>query len=188
MSRWLDTKTDGEAFSRLSSFWDALSSDLDAGEFWADRIKRYKDDPQKRLREALNNLPLPAAFRKAAVALRGLIKAKRKNKESYEEELFFLYWLAAIDSFPIPYSEKLREPGFNVFESIPGERVRKLPFTYDELGYKQLQLLNKTDRKWMVEHWEEPSAHTTLHELHKAVWAKYENKLVEKRRKGIFCG
>ena len=68
-NRWLDTKTDVEALSRLISFWEALSNDLDVGNFWADRIRKYKGEPKKRLEEALDNLPLPAAFRQAAVAL-----------------------------------------------------------------------------------------------------------------------
>ena len=117
---------------------------------------------------------------------RGVISEKRQIKANFEEELSFLYWLAAIDSFSIPYSEKLKEPGYNIFESIPGERIRKLPFTYNQLGYNQLKLLNKTDIKWLVESWGEPSAHTTLHEMHKPVWVEYENRLIEKRRKEIF--
>ncbi|MDD2901557.1 MAG: hypothetical protein PHU44_03915 [Syntrophales bacterium] len=185
-NRWINTKTDAEALSRSRSFWEALANDLDVGNFWADRIKEYKAEPKKRLEEALDNLPLPAAFRQAAVALRGLIREKRQKKANFEEELSFLYWLAAIDSFSIPYSEKLKEPGYNIFESIPGERIRKLRFTYDQLGYKQLRLLNGTDIKWFVESWGEPSIHTTLHEIHKPVWIEFENKLIQKRRKEIF--
>lgn len=158
-----------------------MREDLDAGTFWADRIKGYRTDAQARLKLALENLPLPAAFKEASVGLRTLIRVKRKEKQTYQEELAFLYWLAAICSFSTPYSVKLREPGFNVIESIPGTVIRNLSFEYDVLGYQKLELLTATDRKWIVEAWGEPSQHSTLHELHLSVWESYEDKLLKSR-------
>ena len=159
-----------------------MREDLDAGEFWADRIKRYRTDAQVRLRLALEYLPLPAAFREASVALRSIIRTKRKEKQPYEEELAFLYWLAAICSFSVPYAEKLKEPGYNVIESMPGTVIRNLPFEYRILGYRNLELLNTTDRKWIVEVWGDPERHSTLHEIHRSVWDAYEEKLIKLRR------
>ena len=181
MKAWIDTANDAEASARSREFWSSMRADLDAGAFWADRIKGFRQDAQKRLQLALRNLPLPAAFREAAVALRSLIRAKRKTKQAYEEELAFLYWVAAIDSFSVPYSARLREPGFNVIESMPGAVIRNLPFDYDRLGHEQLALLNATDRKWIIERWGEPKAHSTLHELHRTVWVEYEEKLLRER-------
>jgi hypothetical protein len=94
-----------------------------------------------------------------------------------------LYWLAAINSFSIPYSTVLQEPGYNVIESIPGEKLKSLPFSYHELGYNKLELLKKTDIKWLIELWGEPTAHTTLHEMHNDVWRQYETKLKNKRNR-----
>lgn len=183
MKPWLQTYTDSEAGARSNDFWASMREDVDAGEFWADRIRRYRTDEQMRLQLALKHLPLPAAFREASVALRAFIRVKRKEKQPYEEELAFLYWLAAICSFPIPYSEKLQEPGFNVIESIPGMVIRNLPFEYRVLGYKKLELLNATDKKWIIEVWGEPERHSTLHELHRSVWDTYEDKLFISRHK-----
>ena len=50
------------------------------GVFWADYIKTLKDDPERRLAVARAYLPLPAAFRHAAVALRALIRRRQSDK------------------------------------------------------------------------------------------------------------
>ncbi|MDO9207503.1 MAG: hypothetical protein Q7T91_04550 [Sulfuricurvum sp.] len=107
-------------------------------------------------------------------------------KENYEEELALLYWLAAINSFSIPYSEVLKEPGYNVIEAIPGEKLKALQFSYKNLGYKALELLNKTDIKWLIEVWGEPEYHSTLHEMHTDLWREYENKLLATRQRNRF--
>ena len=180
--RWLDSQSDAQAASRVEDYWSALRDDLDTGAFWADRIKQYRDEPGKRLQLAMDNLPLPAAFREAAVAIRAIIRAKRKSKDSYEEELGLLYWLAAIESFMLPYADRLGEPGFNVVESIPVKRLRSLPIDYTVLGYEKLERLNKTDKKWMIEAWGEPRAHSTLNRVHRQLWDEYEGKLVQRRQ------
>ncbi|MFL1906790.1 hypothetical protein [Plesiomonas shigelloides] len=180
---WHKTETDLDADKYAVDFWSRHRDELQKGEFWYDRIKKLRAEPEKRLVLAIENLPLPAAFREAAIATRALIRDKRKQKIEYEEELAILYWLAAINSFHIPYSDVLKEPGYNVVESIPGKKLKELPFSYKALGYSKLELLNKTDVKWLCEHWGEPDDHTTLHEIHNDVWREYEGKLKEKRIK-----
>ena len=108
-----------------------------------------------------------------------------KEKQKFSDELALLYWLAAIDSFSIPYSKLLQQPGYNVIESIPGNVIRILPFSYFELGYEKLSLLNKTDIKWCIEAWGESHAHTTLHEIHNDIWRNYENALLAKQKKKL---
>lgn len=159
-----------------------MRDDLDSGAFWADSIKQYRDEPGKRLQVAMDNLPLPAAFREAAVATRAIIRARRKSKDSYEEELGLLYWLAAIESFMLPYADRLKEPGFNVVQSIPGRRLRSLPIDYRLVGYDKLELLNKTDKKWMIEAWNEPGTHCTLNQVHRQLWDEYEDRLIQLRQ------
>ncbi|MCK4347711.1 MAG: hypothetical protein KAW47_03760 [Thermoplasmatales archaeon] len=180
---WHKTQNDEEAEKHASDFWSRHRAELEAGEFWADRIKKLRGEPVKRLKLALENLPLPASFREAAIATRALIREKRKAKNNYDEELALLYWLAAINSFSIPYSTVLQEPGYNVIESLPGEKLKSLPFSYHELGYEKLELLKKTDIKWLIELWGEPTAHITLHEMHIDVWRQYETKLKNKRNR-----
>lgn len=95
-----------------------MREDLENGCFWADEIKKLRSQPDERLKMAINALPLPGAFRESSIALRALIREKRKSNEDCERELTFLYGLAALNSFMLPYSERLHEPGFNVFEGI----------------------------------------------------------------------
>lgn len=180
---WLDI-SDSSKWSE--SFWSRHCAAIDQGKFWADELKALKGEPARRLQLAYANLPLPAAFDEAAVALRALIRGRRKNRENFEREIASLYWLAAISSFHRPYSEVLKEPGYNVLESIPGHTVANLPFDYKTLGYRELALLKKTDIRWITELWGEPEAHTTLNALHHAVWAGAEQEL-KKRRDQEFC-
>lgn len=179
--KWLDVQDHGEADAFATTFWERHRGELASGTFWADRIKTYYGDPSERLRIAMENLPLPGAFREAAVAVRALIRQRRKKSEDVTDWLQLLYWLAAVESFSIPYSERLQEPGFNVMESIPGHVVQSLQFSYQELGHAQLPLLNRTDVTWLEEKWGAPASHTTLHELHQAVWLEYEARLHTRR-------
>jgi len=181
--QWHKTTSDSEAEAHATDFWSKHRKELQVGEFWTDRIKKLRGEPVKRLALAIENLPLPASFREGAIAIRALIREKRKSKEIYEDELALLYWLSALNSFSIPYSEVLKEPGYNVMESIPGSKLKSIPFSYRDLGYEKLELLNKTDVKWLIEAWGEPECHSTLHKMHIDLWKEYENKLHVKRKK-----
>jgi hypothetical protein len=54
--------------------------------------------------------------------------------------------------------------------------------SYDTLGYRDLRLLNKTDAKWLVEAWGEPTRHSTLNATHKAVWDRFEDALMKRQK------
>ena len=179
--RWLRTQGDKAARKRADAFWDQMRHEFKAGAFWADRIKGLRDKPNERLELALAHLPLPAAFREAAIAIRALIRAKRRDGEAYEQDLSLLYRVAALRSFMIDYAPNLLEPGFNVVQAIPGNRLEQLTYSYNELGYRHLSLLNKTDIEWLTQAWGEPQQHTTLHVLHKDLWDEYETKLARRR-------
>lgn len=158
-----------------------MSESVQNGTFWADRIKTQKGSPHARLTTALENLPLPAAFREACIAARMLVRELGTDTNEGREMLNMLYWLAAVESFMLDYATVLKQPGFNVMESIPGSVIKELPFTFQQLGYNRLRLLNKTDKKWLVEAFGEPSTHRTLNDLHRAVWDRFELALTNKR-------
>jgi hypothetical protein len=180
-TKWIDAQENDNADALAAAFWERHRDELTSGAFWADRIKTHYGEPAERLRVAIENLPLPGAFREAAVAARAFIRQQRKQNGDDTDWLRLLYWLAAVESFSIPYSEVLQEPGFNVMQSIPGEVVRALRFTYRELGHKQLRLLNRTDVNWLEDKWGTPASHTTLHDLHRSVWEEYEERLRARR-------
>ena len=176
MKPWIETKTDEEAkLSRISHI-SALSRSIVKKEFWADRATAAKNEPQKRFDISFENLPLPGAFRHAAIAVRSMIKEKKKLAEDYEDELKLLYWILAVDSFSIPYSPNIEAPCYNVISSIPGEKIKMLNISYPQVGYKNLKLANKTDCKRFVEYWGEPNSHTTLYNVYNDLWVQYEEK------------
>src|SRR5438874_3811677 len=111
-------------------FWDRERASVAAGTFWTDKARSARDQPNERLRIALENLPLPAAFREAAVALRQIMRDRFKMAESNEEELKFLYSLAAVESFvsATAYIEELAEPAWNAVEMMTAEDWQSLPF------------------------------------------------------------
>ena len=141
------------------------------GVFWADHIKTLKDNPEARLTVAQDYQPLPAAFREAAIALRALIRERRKSKREYKDFLLGLYRTAATENFLLgtPYLEGIG-PGFNIAADIPRDVWQQLELPYEEIGYEKLELLNKTDVKWLVEAWGEPSTHQIAQQFHKALW------------------
>lgn len=191
--RWMDLNEDKEAELFTTDFWNKNRKDITTGKFWADEIKKSRSEPEKRLSLALKNLPLPHAFKEAAIALRAIIKLKKVDSDltSITDELKALYQLAVINSFMIPYAENLKEPGFNVMESVPGKLLFNLPVDYYQIGYEQIELLNKSDIKLLIKVYGEPESHTTLHELYKNIWIEYENRLIKSRKKSItdifFC-
>lgn len=175
-----ETAEDVRAFSR--KFWEKHRQDIKSGEFWADRIKALRGEPIQRLLAAIENLPLPAAFREAAIAVRSLIRECRQLNQPYGDQLELLYWLGAVSSFSVPYSTRLEEPGYNVMQAVPGQVLKGLPFSYDQLGYEKIELFNKTDINWLVESWGQPKSHSTLHELYQEVWKRYEDIVAAERK------
>lgn len=190
---WIETKTPEEAKQLQERMWGLELHESDSGaefrmrgeglsdgdEFWADAISRLKGDPDERLNMAMRHLPLPAAFREAAISLRAIIRRNRKHKTDCEPALQELYRLAAIWSFYIPYAPRLQQPGYNVLARVPFSEFESMSLTWGTLGYEKLELLTKTDRRWMVEAWGEPQSHTTAHQKYRAVWDCYEDTLIE---------
>lgn len=194
---WIDTKTDDDARRRGEAQWTPVWAENEDGsatasvpgpekvdgQFWGDAIKEVQADPAARLAMAERQLPLPGAFSQMAVARRAIIRQLKKEGKPFDDELRQLHYWAALSSWSVPYSEVLREPGFNVLESTPYAKLAKLDLTYDVIGCDELLGLNKTDRKMMREAWGEPKAHTTAHALYGELWRKQESKLAAVRNK-----
>ena len=126
----------------------------EGGEFWADGIARLKDDPVARLAMALRHLPLPGAFREASVALRAMIRARRKSKLPFEEELNQLHRLAAMASLA-PYDD---------LELTPYTEFERIDLRPETIGWTEI--VGTTDAKWMAEAWPAPERHTTAQALY----------------------
>ncbi|EJC80246.1 hypothetical protein Rleg4DRAFT_1866 [Rhizobium leguminosarum bv. trifolii WSM2297] len=167
---WVETTTDEEARALDRQIWDFSTREEpdgtiisqapgpapENGEFWSDALDRIKDDPDQRYAMARRHLPLPAAWREMAVALRMKIRKARKEKTGYEDLLRELHHLAAMSSYA----------GYGIIQRVPYVRLAGLDLTYDRVGFNQLLLLGATDGKWMRELWGEPSTHSTAAELY----------------------
>lgn len=151
---WFGSENDSEAKEKNKSFVEGLKKEFDDNDSWVERVKSESDDAKK-LVLALKFIPLPQAFQQSAMALRSLIKLKKKESIPYIAELYFLYWLAAIKSFGVPYSQLLGEPGFNVLSRIPGAEILNLQVNYDDLGHEHLDLLTKDDVTLLNENYDD---------------------------------
>lgn len=172
---WLEIE-ESESLEYLKDVWISHQSNIQNNNFWADEIKKYKDDPEARLKIAMDNLPLPGAFKQAMISLRAMIRIKKKNKEDFLPDLKQLYFLASVFSFYIPRCEELNLPGYNIFERVPGSMFKNLDIKYSDIGYEHLELLNKTDIKWITEEWGEVENHTTLNIKYNHIWNEYIEK------------
>ena len=168
---WIETITPDEAAALGSAMWGFSWTKTPEGgmtgkvngeglfegdRFWADAIRDTHDQPALRLEMAKRHLPLPAAFREAAIALRALIRARRKDGEPFESELRELHGWAAIETLS----------SYDGLEATPFAKVAALDLGPEKLGWDELPLLNKTDRKLMGETWPAPAAHRTALQLY----------------------
>ena len=130
---------------------------------WSDRVKAVRDNPEARFRFACGHLPQKQAFREAAVALRGLIRAHCEDRDSVERYLALLYRFAALQSLVYARSTDHGEEAGSGDGSLleRWDRMAGVVVPYDEVGCEALPLLTKTDRKLMAQLWGEPSASTT---------------------------
>jgi hypothetical protein len=164
-------------------------SQPDAGqEFWFDRARRLKQ--QGELSELMHlciaNLPYPAAFRELAIALRRASKNLRQAGEPDEQCWRVLYVWAVYERFLFASPTVTLSPAagfteagrtysaFNVAELAHRQgAMDRLVADYQTMGYARLSLLNKTDRKRLVERWGEPAQHQDPRQVYQQAWGGY---------------
>jgi len=178
---WIGTKASDDMAARQEGTINAILTG-EQKEFWGDEILALEDDSEARYQLSLNYLPLPGAFFQAARAMRDVVKAKRKLKESYKDELTKIYWLAVISSYGLPRSKRADTVGFNIFEITPAESLFSLDLSYKKFGYEKLTLLTATDKKWIIEAWGDNKRHSTLNSSAKALWREAENRYIKAQK------
>lgn len=186
--RWIDTTTEDQVVRRDEALWKPVWTPTetgieghtpgpreDGGEFWYETLQRSKDDPQRRYEIAERHLPLPAAWREMAIALRAMIRQARKEGADAEPALRKLHGLAALWSFAVE-TDADKGIGYGLFEMTPYSRFAGLDLSWERIGCDELILLNATDRKWMRAAWGEPPVHSSAkrrnRELYLAVSAR----------------
>ncbi|MEM1451854.1 MAG: VRR-NUC domain-containing protein [Planctomycetota bacterium] len=132
-----------------------------------DDLDSLSEVSRDRLASALTGSNVPAVYRSASVALRAMIREKRKAKEDWTTELAFLYAVQAEAEFlwDVPYRAD-DDYGMSTFEKIDREVLDRIEYPYSEIGYERIEGLGKTDRKWLVEAWGEPAQHRAPSEFH----------------------
>ena len=131
-------------------------------------------------------MPLPAAFSEALIAIRAELRIRKATGQSVDTDVSLLYRFGAVKSMMVPYSAKLKEPGYNIMEIIPGKRLFDLPIPYEEIGYRKIDAFTKTDCRMFVQFWGEPKGHQTMNEYYHEIWVQYEDVLWQKRRTRAF--
>lgn len=146
------------------------------------RHREEKTMPQliKELQEGTKTIPTPAGYRVSISALRGMRRLDPNNAKEYMKQL---YALAVQSSMCVPYSEYCECPGFNIMEIIPSSEIERLQYTYDDMGYEELDMLSSTDIKELTKLWGEPNSHSTLNKMYSGLWHKYE---IEYKRQNPF--
>lgn len=181
---WTETKTGADCEKRHAAMWGLVVEQTDdglvsksrgeglyeGGEFWSEGIARVKDDPPARLVMALRHLPLPAAFREASIALRATIRAKRKAKLPYDDELRQLHRLGAMASLA----------SYDDLEMTPYTEFERIDLRPETIGWTEI--VGTTDAKWMAEAWPEPKQHTTAKALYPEVAKASAGRYAEARQ------
>jgi hypothetical protein len=159
-----------------------VSSTVPPGVFWIDDIAPFKADPAERLSEARKYMPLPAAFREAATALRTMIQDPSRVASEGEDLLTELYRTAAQENFLLaPASLPGVGSPYNVATTIPRHVWQGLPMPYRSIGYRELPLLSWEDRHWLAVAWGEPDRHCPAREYHEPVWHDYLARYLRSR-------
>lgn len=152
-------------------------------EFWADKVKRLKKEGMNEevLRICRKKIPFPAAFREIGIALRKLIREKRKQKQDYDDLLTELYHNAVFDGFfGVTAAQVFND---RKASSIAKRYMPKIDCSYDQIGYEKVGTLNVTDIKWIVEKWGEPSRHADPTKHNSSLYAELERELEAEHKK-----
>lgn len=132
--------------------------------FPSDRAKVLRGSPDRWYQLAKEYLPMPAAFREGAKALRAQIRTARKEGEDLEPYLTELFRLACLHS--LLNGEKGSRHWRGLYsEPLPPELWDDFSPSYGEVGHEHLPLLGVTDRKWIESQWGPAERHVPVWSL-----------------------
>lgn len=153
-----EVEVDGENLSDLLLAKGVVRPSVRNGfVFPPETAKSFSDAPEKRYTFSIQYLPMPAAFRHAAIGLREEIRRRKRNNRSFEEPLRELHRLACVQN--VMLSGNL--PG-RWDEPMPPSVWESLEFPYDKIGFEELDLLGKRDKERMRKAWGDPQVHRSV--------------------------
>lgn len=140
----------------------------------------------EKLHAAAKEIPtVPAAYKRACVCIRALIREHRKEGLDFIPHLNQLYRVACVYDFfsGIPYLEEAGLPCWQLAEVIKSSEIETLNMPYGEIGFEHLALLNKTDAKWIAAAFGEPTGHLPVRDYHPELYQEGITRL--KKREDI---
>jgi len=129
----------------------------------------------RRCIDAESHLPESAAWQEMAVALRVAIRAARRRQIAFERPLRELHKIAAIWSFA---GIEGKQEASLFLAHVSFAKLAALDLGYDKLGCNALDLLGKTDRRWMASAWGERPAHMTAKMLYHDLWIEERARML----------
>jgi len=128
---------------------------------WSDEIKALRDSGSFKEALALSKRQYPKmlAFRQSLITLRARLKQEPAQSE---ESLKDLYRTAVLGDL-VRVSNKADKTLADI-ESLT-DRLEAPRAIWNTLGYRNLELLTKTDRKLLVQHWGEPERHDSINNI-----------------------
>lgn len=132
---------------------------------------------EKALAQCHSALPQMGAFRQSCVVLRAQIRELKKKRQPFSGALEQLYQLAALAAFFHGKTPNTMALPSSAIKQIDYEAWQALRSPYAVLGFEHINLLTKTDAKWLVQEWGEPENHSFMRELHLAQWNDLRNSL-----------
>ncbi len=128
---------------------------------WADEIKSLRDSGYFNEALALSKRQYPKmlAFRQSLITLRARLKQEPAQSE---ESLKDLYQTAVLGDLA-----RVSNKGDKTIADIESlaDRLEEPQIIWNTLGYRNLELLTKTDCKLLVQHWGEPLHHDNINNI-----------------------
>ena len=147
-------------------------------------------------REGIRALAVNGYSDRIMKEFRKIIRQARKERGDYDETLHSLYGLAIAFSLIDDICNSV-PVGYNNFESMSAyvayREIEEIKIDYTKIGYGNLYALGKTDIKWLVERFGEPTGHMMTKDIYpevianaisRSIWDRCED---ENRRYGK-CG
>jgi hypothetical protein len=161
---------------------------MSAREFakWADDVDELKrrGDLQKAVAQCSENFPFPYAFTNAAIIIRKQIRDRRKNEKDYEDLLEELYRTAVCENF-FRFVKWTAILDNRLCSLTARPFVGRIAHPYPQIGYQNLELLNTTDKKWIVEKWGEPDCHNNAKVANQQLWQEAVEKFAAAAKKSL---
>lgn len=134
-----------------------------------DRFKANGNYPAA-LALCLENFPQRKAFIQAARIIRIQIRNPEASQQQKQALLHQLYLIACQDSFIHDRLTGLNNLSRLQLQNLPPSAWISLDMPYQEIGYEQLTLLNKTDQRLIQASWDSPLQHQSAKIHHRKQW------------------